>query len=327
MARFGSPSSSSATEVRGNNSKWHRLFFLLLLLASLHYSIVSSYSNCCNQNAPSSDRRHNMFDPAPAVVFSGRSLSKMPQALPEAISLLRGIGQKQQAQQESMRDCNSNITDAQQQQLPRRISFVQIGANDGEMFDTLYTITKYDKKAFIGLQVEPQPELFSSLAVLHADAAPDWTFYQGAMATPQKCRNGFVTFCETKTPGIGDWKTQGQLNGIKSRCPKNRMQQRTRPCVTSFEDLIGNHASRAFLNSTQYDFNKYHFDLLVIDTEGYDFEILKLLNFDSVKPTCIHYEHIHLGENKVPAEEFLLAAGYKVQNDGGMDTLACLVDV
>ena len=35
-------------------------------------------------------------------------------------------------------------------------------------------------------------------------------------------------------------------------------------------------------------------DLLQIDTEGFDFEIIKMLDFKKLTPLVIHYEHIHL---------------------------------
>jgi hypothetical protein len=48
---------------------------------------------------------------------------------------------------------------------------------------------------------------------IHADA-PDWAFYHGALASPEICANGTLTFCETKTLGVGNRKTQGQINSV-----------------------------------------------------------------------------------------------------------------
>jgi hypothetical protein len=36
-------------------------------------------------------------------------------------------------------------------------------------------------------------------------------------------------------------------------------------------------------------------DLLQIDTEGYDYEILKSIDLDEIRPTVIHFEHAHMG--------------------------------
>jgi hypothetical protein len=94
----------------------------------------------------------------------------------------------------------------------QRATFVQIGANDGKTLDRLYPQfqTTLQKQNWIGLQVEPQPQLYGALAVLHADA-PDWSFYLGAVDKPEVSQQGRISFCETKTPGQGDWTTQGSI--------------------------------------------------------------------------------------------------------------------
>ena len=234
------------------------------------------------------------------------------------------------------------IVKARRQQQPQnsgRATFVQIGANNGEMFDPLYPHTRKNKTAWIGLQVEPQPELYSNLAVLHADA-PDWAFYHGALAHPDICTNGTLPFCETKTPGVGDWKTQGQLNRVGTAfCENAKMHVRWRPCVTSFDDLIRKHASPVFLRyaaekripaqqqqpaATPTSMTQFHIDFLQIDVEGKDYDILQLIDWETLRPHCIQYEHEHLRENKILAENLMKEQGYSLQQ-GAMDMLACRV--
>lgn len=211
-----------------------------------------------------------------------------------------------------------------------RATFVQIGANDGQMFDELYPHTKRNKSRWIGLQVEPQPNLYSALAVLHADA-PDWAFYHGALATQAVCQNGTVPFCETKTPGKGDWLTQGQLNSVDLiKCYLETMQMRLRPCVTSFDDLIGKHASPVFLQHALVDESatsskEYLVDFLMIDVEGKDYDVLQLIDWDIMYPQCIHYEYKHLKENATKAKDLMHEKGYTVV-ETSMDVLACLVE-
>jgi FkbM family methyltransferase len=206
-----------------------------------------------------------------------------------------------------------------------RATFVQIGANDGEMFDPLYPHTKTNKSQWIALQVEPQPDLYSKLAVLHADA-PDWAFYHGALASPELCVNGTLPFCETKTPGVGDWTTQGQLNSVEHKgCNLDTMQIRLRPCVSSFEDLIGNHASPVFLKHALDKSNKFNVDFLQIDVEGKDYDVLKLIDWDTLYPQCIHYEYVHLHQNGPKAIELLTEKNYTMIT-GSMDVLACQIE-
>lgn len=234
-----------------------------------------------------------------------------------------------------------DVKEAMQMMVQARIqrgtkaTFIQVGANDGKMFDPLYpSLEKLEqKKNWIGLQVEPQPQLYGALAVLHADA-PDWAFYLGAVASPDYCINGRIKFCETKTPGEGDWTTQGQVNSVADACGAKTMHFQQRPCVTNFDDLIYQHASPAYLrhvmqeNSNANGRNEpqrsYSVDLLQIDVEGRDYDVLQLIDWKQLRPACIQYEQMHLKENQKPAKDMLRQMGYTIQ-ESTMDVLACQV--
>jgi hypothetical protein len=61
-------------------------------------------------------------------------------------------------------------------------------------------------------------------------------------------------------------------------------------------------------------------DLLLIDTEGYDWEILKGVDFEAWRPRVVVYEHAHLGrDDRDAASEMLTALGY-VAKEEYMDT-------
>jgi hypothetical protein len=63
-------------------------------------------------------------------------------------------------------------------------------------------------------------------------------------------------------------------------------------------------------------------DLLLIDTEGFDFNILKMIDFSALKPPVIAYEHAHLAKSDmVAATDLLLAQGYRLTRDN-LDTIA-----
>jgi FkbM family methyltransferase len=67
-------------------------------------------------------------------------------------------------------------------------------------------------------------------------------------------------------------------------------------------------------------------NVVVIDTEGYDFEIIKLLNAAFHKPNVILYEHKHLvAADQNACVELLIAAGYQLSLAGN-DTVAYLLD-
>jgi len=54
-------------------------------------------------------------------------------------------------------------------------------------------------------------------------------------------------------------------------------------------------------------------DLLHIDTEGFDYEIIKSIDFTKIKPKIILYEHNHLSnEDKKECMEFLKSKKYSI---------------
>jgi hypothetical protein len=72
---------------------------------------------------------------------------------------------------------------------------------------------------------------------------------------------------------------------------------------------------------------RYHvakLDLLHIDAEGYDDEIIKMIDFKRIQPGIIQYEHMHLSpERRSACEELLKKHGYRIIN-GFADVIAYL---
>jgi hypothetical protein len=62
-----------------------------------------------------------------------------------------------------------------------------------------------------------------------------------------------------------------------------------------------------------------HVDLLQIDAEGYDYEILRTVDFSRVRPRFINYEREILLEDEPACRAMLTDAGY-VLFDWGQDT-------
>lgn len=67
-----------------------------------------------------------------------------------------------------------------------------------------------------------------------------------------------------------------------------------------------------------------HIDLLQIDVEGFDAEIIKIIDFTTIKPCLIKYEHAHLS----PAEsayiqQLLRRNGYRLFRQGNDSVAVC----
>ena len=65
-------------------------------------------------------------------------------------------------------------------------------------------------------------------------------------------------------------------------------------------------------------------DILAIDTEGFDFEVIKMFDIPTTKPRLIIYENLHLKkEDKTEAINHLRKNNYTTKNIG-KDTISIL---
>lgn len=69
--------------------------------------------------------------------------------------------------------------------------------------------------------------------------------------------------------------------------------------------------------------NLANIDLLQIDAEGYDYEILRTIDFQRIRPRFINYERVLLLEDEAACRAMMIAAGY-VLVDWRQDTLCIL---
>lgn len=81
------------------------------------------------------------------------------------------------------------------------------------------------------------------------------------------------------------------------------------PCLT-INDLLRKHGLSEL-------------DFLQIDTEGYDYQVLRALNFQEITPRYINYERIHLQKDESRCRNMLLNHHYNL-HDHGQDTFCSL---
>jgi FkbM family methyltransferase len=65
-------------------------------------------------------------------------------------------------------------------------------------------------------------------------------------------------------------------------------------------------------NTFTRDMSIHTIDFLILDCEGYEFEILKSIDFSITKPKLIRYEYKHI-PNKEECDEYLISQGYKIE--------------
>jgi hypothetical protein len=85
--------------------------------------------------------------------------------------------------------------------------------------------------------------------------------------------------------------------------PRAELEEITVDCIT-LDDLLSETASD-------------HIDLIQIDVEGYDAEIIRLLDRDRWKPAIVNFEHKHLLRTEhAAALDKLVAHGYRLAVGG-----------
>jgi FkbM family methyltransferase len=195
------------------------------------------------------------------------------------------------------------------------LTFLQIGAFDGRQADPLYQfVTRYHWR---GVLVEPMPDAFAKLQEAYR-GEPQVQLRNVAVAQVDGKRS--LYYLRRDAAGLPAWapmlasfdrdvvlRHESQIPNISDFIEMTEV-----PCVT--------------LSSLVKETGLDRIDLLQIDTEGWDYEILKLIDFDQMKPAIINYEHAHLNPDDWDAAVGLLVRnGYRV-GVGRYDTVAYLAE-
>ncbi len=190
---------------------------------------------------------------------------------------------------------------------PGDFIFVQIGAHDGLHGDHIHPFVK--KYHWRGLLVEPQPVIFQRLLANYADE-PQLSFENVAVAQ----RNGeAILYTFKKSPDLPDHAS------MLASFNRNALVYNGHNYKGEIEEIrVPTLDLDTLLTKHRID----KFDLLQIDTEGFDHEILKLLPYYLYKPEIIHFESAFLNpERKKECGQLLHKLGYRALTIG-IDTIA-----
>ena len=194
------------------------------------------------------------------------------------------------------------------------VTMIQVGAFDGQGYDPLYNLVK--KKNWRGVLLEPQKHAFDRLRDTYKNQ-PNLTFVNAALSEADGTR---ILYTVKKGAPGAIWaqelasfdknhllKHEGDIPNVAQY-----IEETVVDCIT-FDTLF-----------SRYDIK--HANVLQIDTEGFDFEVIKLYNVAERKPEIINFEHKHLSkEDWARCVEMLIDLGYRVAKTG-QDTLAYLTD-
>lgn len=170
------------------------------------------------------------------------------------------------------------------------IFFIQIGAHDGCSDDPIFHLVK--QYHWRGLLIEPQPQVFKKLKQTYQDE-PQLIFENALVGY----EDGFATMYAIRDQHsvLPFWLSQSaslDYEVVRSTLYYWKRKRGLATIPDDYESLI----EEVLLPSmtiktalTKHSIQKV--DLLVIDTMGFDFEILKMFPFDCCQPSIIHFEH------------------------------------
>jgi FkbM family methyltransferase len=179
-------------------------------------------------------------------------------------------------------------------QFKKTLTYLQIGANDGKLNDPMYKFVCKNHAALTGYLLEPLPDVYARLVKNYQDFGRIKTYN---LAIHEKESN--LTLYRVK-PNL-EGKLQAFAKGIASYDPNHWRKSKMIPNQDFIEQLK---VSACPLSTFILENHIKEVDLIIIDTEGYDYEILKAILLLSVKPKIIRFEH-GLRDGIMTSEEFL----------------------
>lgn len=185
------------------------------------------------------------------------------------------------------------------------IFFIQVGANDGIVHDPLYRYVI--RNNWKGILIEPVKYYFDRLKKNYANGRY-LTFENIAISSRDELRDFYriregIEFLPDWTKGLGSFnrdvlmKHRWVIPNLEEYIIKEQVE-----CL-SFKSLLKRHAVEKC-------------ELMMIDTEGYDYEIIKQIDFNCVQPRVIVYEHKHFTRaDRLDCEQLLRSKNYRLQKN------------
>ncbi|MGE0081702.1 MAG: FkbM family methyltransferase [Thiohalomonadaceae bacterium] len=198
--------------------------------------------------------------------------------------------------------------------------FVQIGANDGvSRKDDLVTyVREYGVR---GILVEPQRDVFKQLQENFRDFSSVRLVNRAIHAT---ARSLPIYKLDTElVAGNHSLPSWARTNGIASFSREHVLAHARRAGLDEGA-VLEEQVECITLAELFREYDLSHVGLLKVDTEGYDYAVLKTLDLDKVKPRLIRFEHLHMKAGELDdLLGHLITRGYQIIYDHN-DTIAIL---
>ncbi len=200
---------------------------------------------------------------------------------------------------------------------------IQVGANDGITHDPMHKFIKRDQ--WFGILLEPQPYVFKTyLSKLHAKSPQVKTICAAVGPEDGHMTLYRISFTEMRwATGLASFDRKQVEKAfssglVKKRCAKFGIEMPADPDTWIAAEQVQVISPETLF--AQHEVNR--FDLLQIDTEGYDFEIIRLFDVAKTKPKVIVFEHTHLTAHAQTTCDQLLSDNDYVWQRYGSNTVA-----
>jgi FkbM family methyltransferase len=182
--------------------------------------------------------------------------------------------------------------------------FIQIGANDGKTHDPLYKfVTEF---GWSGILLEPLPDVFERLQANYRDR-PNLKLLNAAIAEDDGSRVFY-----TVRPGPDTHHLAHQYSSFR----RDVIEKQTAFVPDIVDRVVETRVRCISMKTLLAEVAGRHVDLLLIDTEGFDYEILKMIDFSVLRPAVICFERAHLSpQDQEAAVQRLIAEGYRLTCD------------
>ncbi len=202
------------------------------------------------------------------------------------------------------------------------LTVIQIGANDGINHDPIHKFIKRDN--WNGLLLEPQPRVFEKLRKVYA-LNKGITAVNAALAPENGSGEIYrIAFSDERwANGLTSFNRETLVNSFDRGVVDRKASKEGLKVPEAWEDRIATDKVRLITTRTLLSENNISkIDLLQIDTEGYDFEIIKLFDIRETKPSVIIFESQHFNtETFDECMKHLSDLGYSMRTFGA-NTLA-----
>jgi len=181
--------------------------------------------------------------------------------------------------------------------------FIQIGANDGFKADPIYLYVR--DFGWKGIVIEPVRYLFEKLKENYKNI-PGIVCENIAIGEKKEFKD-FYMLKNSESKNLPLWYDE-----IGSFIKENVTRYKDK--IKEFDKyFISEKVKCLRISSLLNKYNIKKVDFLQIDTEGYDYEILKQIPFQKIKPSIIMFEDRHLSDlQKGACKRLLSDNGYEI---------------